>query len=655
LSRDPKKMSQAADASQWRRDITCAISGIEMLQWSQSNTAASPELTQWTSVPVWTPLQCADGSRPSQWLYERGLLQHYPGDAPSQMWFQSPLRGEYEIRGRLSSKGYKEIALAVGMHAAMPSYDLTTTNLVTLLHGQRDLGKQFKFPVWDESAEYRILVQNNRVTTFVNGVQIHLEEFASPIDPWVVIQSITPSTFASIQNIQITGQPTIPKEIDLIDTARWSGWRANTYGDSFSENSDEQSPYFRNGDEMVGRLRKDRSASMVESLMMYARPMLEDGEIEFETFYVPAEFEVHPTIGRSAFLVDPAGVSLHRLTDAQWEINRRGIGKLESPISPSNRSPIEGSQASSWKIKDWNRVKLKVTGDQATIFVNDQQVAQQTIQEPKNERFFGLFRYSDKTQSRVRNLKYRGEWPTVLPSVSDQQMALPNEDSFAFPSDKIAETISIPLNQSIEQLAKQLLTPMGNVAGLQSSEKGILMTLKDGGVPAKWPGMKVSVPIPGDADITLDYRDLKMIRPGSGWGVGLLVDIQMADAESTVVEVGMAIVGNGNLASKASARRNFPNRMNSVLDLDHETVSGIQPSGQLRLVRRGGQVHCLYRATKGDGADGAIAEPTGPFQWIQSVTVGDAPIQRVTFQSKCSDAKGELTALLEKLEIVIAK
>jgi hypothetical protein len=42
-------------------------------------------------------------------------------------------------------------------------------------------------------------------------------------------------------------------------------------------------------------------------------------------------------------------------------------------------------------------------------------VAQHTLPEPPAERFFGLFRYGDKSKCRVRKLIYRGDWPGAMP------------------------------------------------------------------------------------------------------------------------------------------------------------------------------------------------------------------------------------------------
>jgi hypothetical protein len=35
--------------------------------------------------------------------------------------------------------------------------------------------------------------------------------------------------------------------------------------------------------------------------------------------------------------------------------------------------------------------------------------------EPTNQRLFGLFHYTDRTEARVRSMTYTGAWPKQLP------------------------------------------------------------------------------------------------------------------------------------------------------------------------------------------------------------------------------------------------
>lgn len=162
-----------------------------------------------------------------------------------------------------------------------------------------------------------------------------------------------------------------------------------------------------------------------ESLLLYQHPMLEDGEIDFETFYIPDEQEVAPAVGQSDILLQPDGAKLHTLTEAQYD---------PRDLAVDNASPIDGAATTiDLKPNDWNKIKLTLRRDKLTVAVNGTDVANRTVTERPNERFFGLFRFSSKTQCRVRNLVYRGDWPKTLPSIADQKLALP-EDSVAEPS-----------------------------------------------------------------------------------------------------------------------------------------------------------------------------------------------------------------------------
>jgi hypothetical protein len=173
----------------------------------------------------------------------------------------------------------------------------------------------------------------------------------------------------------------------------------------------------KSGDEIVGQIRSDVSAKPLESLLMYQRPMLEDGEIEFEWFWVPGKQEVHPAVGRSAILIRPDGARLHTLTEAPYETR---------DLAPGNEVAIPGAAPKiDLRPNDWNQVRIALTGNQLSVFVNGNEVAVHQVSERANERFFGLFRYSDSFQCRVRKLVYRGQWPKSLPDVRDQELAAP--------------------------------------------------------------------------------------------------------------------------------------------------------------------------------------------------------------------------------------
>ncbi len=78
--------------------------------------------------------------------------------------------------------------------------------------------------------------------------------------------------------------------------------------------------------------------------------------------FIPDEIEVHPAIGRFAFIVRPDGVRLHRLTNGSFE---------QSGLAPDNEEMLEKSlKTIDLKLNDWNQFRLNVKGDAVTLEVN---------------------------------------------------------------------------------------------------------------------------------------------------------------------------------------------------------------------------------------------------------------------------------------------
>ncbi|MBI2478143.1 MAG: DUF1583 domain-containing protein, partial [Planctomycetia bacterium] len=193
--------------------------------------ASRPPLTQWANIPYYKPDLRAKGYNHTIWLYDRGVVQHVAGGTWGQLFFQSPLRGKFEITGQRGLHGYREAAIAYGMHSAEPRYDYKAKRITKLMHSSNDIAGEITFPGqrhW--VADFRIAVDGTKITTFVNGVQLHEETLTPQPDPWVVLQAFSPGMAATVRNLRIVGTPQIPDEINLIDIAGWASWRADMYG-----------------------------------------------------------------------------------------------------------------------------------------------------------------------------------------------------------------------------------------------------------------------------------------------------------------------------------------------------------------------------------------------------------------------------------------
>ncbi len=419
----------ASQDSRFRRQVHVLVGDIDRfartLKSNESSSTSAPTKAQWTMVPLVRPEHRLAGYRPSTWSMAKGVAEHIPAETWGQLYFQSPLRGKFEISARRTAHENERLHVAWGMHSE--GYDLNAiktprpTTPINIANSaeveKKDLEKDAIR--LGEETEMRIVVDGRKVSTWRNGAVVHEEVFDKDPDPWLLLQSHEAENFARVSNLRILGKPEIPSEIDLLKTGGLASWRADFYNDRIRTEADAGSSSLSfwqlTDDQLLGQLDKNTSIEHRESLVMYQRPLLEDGEIEFKTWYEPGTVEVHPALGRSAFLLTPEGLRLHRLTDAQYEV--RGL-------APDNQQPIHGAAPKlSLKVEDWNHVRLTLQGDRLTISVNGTDAGAITIEEPADQRYFGLFRYSNKTECRVLKLLYRGQWPKTLPSIDDQQLA----------------------------------------------------------------------------------------------------------------------------------------------------------------------------------------------------------------------------------------
>src|SRR5262249_19372576 len=147
--------------------------------------------------------------------------------------------------------------------------------------------------------------------------------------------------------------------------------------------------------------------------LQYHRPLLEDGEMEYEFFYDPNKVTVHPTLDKLAFLLDKDAIKVHWLTDGPFE--RSGLTPDNTVVEQANRRGLASLPV---KERNWNRLRLTLAGGKAILRLNDVEIYERTL-EPTNQRVFGLFHYADETEVRVRNVIYRGHWPRKLPGAQE--------------------------------------------------------------------------------------------------------------------------------------------------------------------------------------------------------------------------------------------
>jgi Protein of unknown function (DUF1583)/Protein of unknown function (DUF1581) len=393
-----------------------------MATWAADKATANipfgqtPRLTQWQPVTRSTAQERGEGFPSGAWKLARGEATCLSGSPRAALYHAVPLTGDFEVRGQITTAANRTIRLIYGGVALAVTAD---AKLVIRQEVGRAADTRSPLPEkpnnWGPTVEYKLVVKNSTLSAIINGQQIHQEPLPANVDPWLAIETTTANQTGAIKDLQITGTPTVPTEINLAAGPALDGWRADYYAEqAVARASGQAADWMKREGEITAAKLANAAKSFRESLLQYHRPLLEDGEVEYEFFYEPGKTEVHPALDRLAFLLSPTGVRAHWLTDAQYE--RTGL-------APDNVQPIPGASPVPLNSGEWNRLKLALRGDEVQIEVNGTEVARQKL-EPTNQRTFGLFRFADSAGTRARNVIYRGKWPATLPPLSQQELAV---------------------------------------------------------------------------------------------------------------------------------------------------------------------------------------------------------------------------------------
>jgi hypothetical protein len=145
-------------------------------------------------------------------------------------------------------------------------------------------------------------------------------------------------------------------------------------------------------------------------VLRYHRPIQENGTMTYEFLYNPGKSMVHPVLGKLAFLLEPDGVKLHRLTDTL-----HGPARLDPANAVDDPSCRRGPDRLPLKTGEWNRLALRATRDGITIILNDVEIFARKV-ELTDDLTFGFFHFADQTEARIREVSYAGKWSKAVPT-----------------------------------------------------------------------------------------------------------------------------------------------------------------------------------------------------------------------------------------------
>jgi hypothetical protein len=583
---------EVRDPEPWHRQFSAAYARAEQVAASGGEPASASKHAV-SSVP-WLaavrPLarRRGAGAPLPEWKIEPGKADNFASHDEDFLYFPLPLRGNYDVECDLTGFNWRESQLLVAGKWVGPVYDHQSYDLGDI----RGVGKRIKFapPLTktNDTIRYRTAVRDGVATTWFNGRKIHEEPLPAEHEPWLAIRS-PPRNRGGVRNLRITGEPHIPEMLRLSDSPELAGW-IPYFGDSISRALQDWSHAV--GPDSRGEIRGARRQELPqgcfqESLLAYHRPMFEDGEIEYEFWHEPGRFAAHPALDRLCFLMEHGGVKLHWLTDGKHD--RTGLPPDNAVEEPANR---RGAGPLPLKENAWNRVRLSVAANVASLDLNGQRVYERRL-EATNQRTFGLFHFADRSELRVRDVTWKGRWATALPPPEAQVLAV-DETGF--------------LDQRMPLLGHAFFHDFSN-EGLPLSRFSLLKGDPQHHVSQNAQGLRVQRPavegycnvtiapnltVSGDFDVTAEFEQLvtDAREPNTASTIMLL-----AVADNPAADEG-AVIRQRTLFRGSDREVVQCVRVTQLTGQQRRQYFALQPmeavAGRLRLARRGDRIYYLF-------------------------------------------------------------
>lgn len=232
------------------------------------------------------------------------------------------------------------------------------------------------------------------------------------------------------RNLEIVGEPVIPREVRIADSSDLRGWTA-AYGETVPKAvqpflpgpavngpaAPETTDWNVVDGILHGRMASTPEADKIaQSHLIYMRPLLDGESVSYEFFHEDGKTTVHPTLGRLAFLIETGGVRMHWLTDEgnEWT----GLGADNAIVEPLNR---RGPRSLPIKNADWNLITLKVTEGKVSVSLNGEEVYERSVADISNQHI-GFYHDRNTSAVQISNVILTGNWPEKLSTEQLQKL-----------------------------------------------------------------------------------------------------------------------------------------------------------------------------------------------------------------------------------------
>lgn len=577
-----------------------------MGRYRQLVTGASPEsLAATTDLANWVPTSRAratargHGSPHSRWVRDHNDIHHLSGLDEDYLLFRSPLRGNFEVEVDIGAEATTQFFAAGKYFGPRVNANLLETGTFRAGPVLERLDPPFSgFDAW---VRFRAVFRDRVREIYLNGRLVDRELLTENHDPWIGVRSWS-NTSARFRNVQISGDPQILDAVLMSASKQLEGW-----GPYYEESAGYQGAIWQHVDEpegtgqIRGRRVNEHLGTVPESLLRYHRPLTENDSIEYDFFYEPGKIETHPALDRLAFMIDPDGVRIHWITDGRFDPSETPPDNILD--EPKNRR----GPAQLPLLKDaWNHMRLSLVGSTVTLELNDQPIYEREL-ESNNRRTFGLFRYADQTEVRVRNVVMQGDWPKKLVPPAEQELADAVVASLNANRAKLtAEFVHDFAKDGLpDQYFRQERT---NKSGEIIPRPDGVLTIRPSTGPWSAVGVKLRFAAMGDFDIEASFEQFHA-QSDKQAAIMLLARLDDSQQHRCRLSRMLNLKGRQQLNAAVSVLH-----QDGSVTYDTRHTACEASAGRLRLVRRGNTVHYLF------------AEHDSPvFRRLRSEEVSDRP------------------------------
>lgn len=393
-----------------------------------ANGQIGSPLKHFVSVPLnANHISGVAGLKPLYRMRPDGALSGTGGLGNTMLMFRYPVVGNFTLAADIDSSNSGDAGLTTGGILYPPASWNKSAKLSAIGSSGNSL---FPVPSMKKFKQNTHAIKVSPTETIAScNDRDYVTDLTATSFPWVGLTRDMQRT-SLITNIKLSGDITIPREVNLIDpTLR--GWMQSGYmgmadpllpigpkqkkeeilkgRKKAAEKLEKEIPEgvwtVKDGELHLKKVTDQRNRYDGESKLMYMRPLLDGETVTASFWWKKGEFDLHPGVGRTFFHLSDKG------TYPTWGYSQAELMQqipTAKPVSKTDRLAPDVQP----KDDDWNEVVFKRTGELVSVSLNGKEIVEFKTTEPPR---IGFQRQATRNV-RIRSIKLTGDWPEKMPA-----------------------------------------------------------------------------------------------------------------------------------------------------------------------------------------------------------------------------------------------